>query len=323
MKIISLFWHSVDSNSIYSEKFCSSNPTVSLFKEQIKFIVDNYTPISIFDFVKIRDDKNLIGYYKKPPILLGFDDGFKNVINYALPVLTEFNIPTTFFVIGEILKNPDFVPWYVEVEYLLRGTKKKMIVYEQKKIDLMLKQSRVLLRHLFSHSFKVCRSEEKRQELLNNLANLLAVERPKALDLHEDLLFVSKEDLINLSHTSLLTVASHAMTHRNLSSLTRKEQIYELEQSHLLLSRYCPSYYPTISYPDGSFNTDTISIATEIYKSAFAVLLGSSYRNLFAYPRLCIENNTIQELAYATSYKRVHYLLPLKKFLHRIGKRRI
>ncbi len=316
MKILSLFWHSVETDSINPENLVFSNPTASMFRGQIKFIVANYTPISIFDFMKITKNKSLIRSYAKPPVLLGFDDGFKNVIDLALPVLNEFKIPALFFVIGEILKNPDFVPWYLEMKHLTRKTKKKTVIYDKNNVDLVSKKDRKLLWHLFASSFLSLRSEEDRQRLLTNFASLLGVERPKNSELDNDLCFVSKEDLSKISSTSLLTVASHAMTHRNLASLTYEEQVYELEQCDLLLKEHCPAYYPTFSYPDGSFNTETIEIAKRIYKSAFAVSRNSSYSNLYAYPRIGIGCNTVQELAYVTSFTRMNFLLPIKRFLH-------
>jgi hypothetical protein len=112
------------------------------------------------------------------------------------------------------------------------------------------------------------------------------------------------------------------MTHRYLATLTYAEQAYELEQSDLLLCEQCPSYYPVVAYPLGSFNDDTLSIANRIYKAGFATFLGSSYSNLYAYPRIGLGHNAVEELAYILSPKRLKYILPLKRFLHITGIRR-
>ncbi len=323
MKILSLFWHSVESDSIDPEYLDGSNPTASMFRDQIKYIVNKYTPISIVDFMKITEKRNLVYSFEKPPVLLGFDDGFKNVIDQALPVLNEFKIPAVFFVIGEILKNPNFVPWYVEMKHLIRKTKKKTVINDNVKTDLVSKKGRTFLMRHSTASFLSLRSESDRQRFLTNFASLLGIERTMVFELDDDLRFIDKENLSNLSSTSLLTVASHAMTHRYLTSLTYEEQVYELEQSDFLLKEHCPSYYPTVSYPLGFFNTDTIEIAKRIYKSAFAVYTGSSYRNLYAYPRIGIGHCSVQELTYTINPIRINYLLPVKRFLHNTGIRKI
>lgn len=273
--------------------------------------------------MKITRSKSPIHSYAKPPVLLGFDDGFKNVINHALPILNKFEIPVVFFIIGETLKNPNFVPWFVEAKQLIRRTKKKTVVYNNVEVDLVLKKGRKLLMHLFQTSFKTYRSEVDRQRLLTDFASLLGVERPMAFELDEDIRLVNKEDLSNLGSISLLTVASHTMSHRFLDSLTYEEQVYELEQSDFLLKEHCPSYYPVLSYPLGFFNKDTIDISKRIYKSAFATLLGSSYHNLYTYPRISIGHCTAQELVYRLGTIRLNYLLPIKRFLHNTGIRKI
>lgn len=315
-RILSVFWHSVESDSFSPDRVY---PTEHLFREHIKFLVANYTPISILDFLEIHEQKRSNDSYKKPPLLLGFDDGFKNVIHRALPILEEFRAPAVFFVIGAVLRNPYFVPWYVEVRHLIRRTTKKTLVYRGATLDLAGQPNVMHLRSLFAASFLACRSESDRQTLLQNFADSLGVTRPQAHDLDEDLQFVNGKDLAALPSSSLLTVASHAMTHRDLGILSDEEQVEELEVSDSLLRVQCPSYYPVIAYPNGSFNSKTLSIARRIYKAGFAVLLGASYRNPYAYPRIGIENDSVGEVAYAVSSKRRNYILPVKRFLHVTG----
>ena len=320
MKLLSLFWHSVEPDSTPEETLDCTNPTVSMFREHIKFLASNYTPIGISDFVNVARNKDVMHSYARPPVLLSFDDGFRNVITNALPILNEFKVPAVFFVIGKILKNPDFVPWYVEMNHLIRKAEPKNINYDNVNLNLASPQDCMKLQHLFDASFGSCSSEAERQSLLTKLANQLGVHRPVASELDEDLRFVNKEDLAGLSSSSLLTVASHAMTHRFLARLSYEEQLYELEQSDLLLAKQCPSYYPVIAYPGGSYNADTMGIAKRIYKAGFAATpLGSSYRNLYAYPRIGIGHDTVQELTYAISPIRLNCLLPLKRFLHISG----
>jgi peptidoglycan/xylan/chitin deacetylase (PgdA/CDA1 family) len=320
MKLLSVFWHSVEGGSNSANR---ADPTVPLFRDQVKFLTSNYTPVSTLEFLRIHQDKRLIYSYDKPPVLLGFDDGFKNVIRYALPVLDEFKVPAVFFVIGEILKNPNFVPWYIEVKQLVRRARRETVLYNNTYLDLSLQEDGVRLRRLFAASIRAAKSEADRQKLLIHLAELLGIDRPDGPDLDEDLRFVDREDLTSLTSSSRLTVASHAMTHRYLATLTYEEQASELEQSNRVLQEYCPSYYPVVAYPLGSFNQDTVNIASRIYKAGFATFLGSSYRNLYAYPRIGLGRNSVQELAYAVSPKRLNYILPLKRFLHATGIRRM
>jgi peptidoglycan/xylan/chitin deacetylase (PgdA/CDA1 family) len=289
------------------------------FRRHIKFLVEKYSPISIDEFMKIMDAKIPVDAYKTPPILLGFDDGFRNIIHLALPVLAEYRVPALFFVLGAVLKNPDFVPWFVEITHLLRKTKKSAIFFKNIKLDLTSHQSRTRLSGLIDRSFKACGSEFDRQLFLNQFARLVDVDRPTASELDEDLRLVNVRDLANLGAGSLLTVASHAMTHRHLATLTADEQFYELKESDRILRSYCPSYHPVISYPAGSFNAQTIAISRKIYEAGFAVLIGSSYRNLYAYPRVCIGPDSVEDLRYAIGEAQLKYVRPIKRLLHITG----
>ncbi len=322
MRVLSLFWHSIEPDSIPSEHLDGSNSTVSLFREQIRFIVEHFTPISIYDFMELTRSSHLFRSYSKQPVLLGFDDGFRNVLTQALPIVNEFRIPAVFFVTGEILKNPAFVPWFVEFKQLIRKARERVIHYGEVRIDLSLRQDYITLVHMFSASFRACKCESERQRLLTNLADSLGLGRIVGSELDADLQFATQQDLATLSASSLLTVASHAMTHRYLGSLTYEEQVEELAQSDSLLRKLCPSYYPVIAYPGGSFNTDTIAIAKRIYRAGFAVFSGSSYRNRYAHPRIGINYAPMQKFVYTVSPMRMNFLLPLKRLLHRVGIRR-
>jgi peptidoglycan/xylan/chitin deacetylase (PgdA/CDA1 family) len=316
MKLLSFFWHSVDPDTIDSDYMDGTNPTASLFREQVEFLRARYTPVSPFEFLEAAKKKT---FYTKPPVLLGFDDGFKNVLTQALPVLEEFRIPAVFFVIGQIIKDPNFVPWFIELKHLIRTAEKTLVVFSDLRFDLTSREDCARLANFFDISLRACRSEVARQMLLSTLANTLGLNRPVAADLDADLRFVNKEDLANLGAESFLTVASHAMTHRYLTSLTYEEQVAELHESDALLRKYCPSYLPIIAYPGGAVNADTISIAKTIYHAGFAVLLGSSYDNYYAYPRLGINYDTVQDLSYVVSPLRLNCLLPVKRILYTFG----
>jgi hypothetical protein len=220
---------------------------------------------------------------------------------------------------GEILKNPDFVPWYVEVIHLIRRAARNIVLHEGTRINLTVPADIAKLRGIVGAAFRRCRSEADRQTLLTNFANMLGSIRPKAHELDEDLQFVDGRDLANLTASSLLTIGSHAMRHYDLATLSYEEQVYELVESDHVLRQQCQCYYPVIAYPNGSFNAYTVNIGTRIYEAGFAVLLGASHRNIYAYPRIGLQRGSVREVAHAISPKRRNYILPLKRMLHVTG----
>jgi len=310
-----IVWHSVERETI-NQGFLegATNPSVSLFREQIGFLVDNYTPISIHEFLELMSGRART-VYKRPPVLLTFDDGFKNVIDQALPVLQQFAAPAVFFVIAEAVRNQQFIPWYVERTHLLRRTQKKVIKYCNRLFDLRFTNERKDLVRTFGLLFRSSSSDDHRAKLLTQLADALGVHRPARHELDDDLSFVSVSDLAMLQSSSLLTVASHTLTHPFLDALSYEEQYKELNESHLFLSRISAAYFPAVAYPGGAFDASAVSIAGKIYKCAFALQSGASFANSYAFPRISVGPDTIRHLAYAISPLRMRYFIPLKRFL--------
>jgi peptidoglycan/xylan/chitin deacetylase (PgdA/CDA1 family) len=261
--------------------------------------------------------------YGKPPVLLGFDDGFRTVIVNGLPILAQFNAPAIFFVVASVLKDPDFVPWFVEVRHILRKAKHKQIVYRGVDLDLTCRQDIMRVRRVLERNVRACRSEDERQRLLTAFATVFGVRRPIAAELDQDLRLVTRGDLGQLDGSPILAVGSHAMTHRHLADLSYEDQQYELSQSDSILREHSQVYCPVVAYPSGSFNATTVGIARDIYKAGFGVFLGSSYRNRFAYPRVGLGQHSAGEVAYVLSSVRLNWLLPIRKWLHVTGLRRV
>jgi hypothetical protein len=205
---------------------------------------------------------------------------------------------------------------------LVRKSNKKALKYNGNRFELKKKNEKISLIKYLTVRFKECKSEDERKAFLKSLSKIFEIERPFRSNLDEDLLLVTKEDLSALGKESLLTISSHSMTHIPLANLNREEQTYELEKSNLILSENCSSYYPVIAYPNGSFNEDTIDIAQKFYKFGFAVFFGSSYNNLFKYPRISIHSYNAKKLEYVLSPLRLNLLLPLKRFSYYTGLRK-
>jgi peptidoglycan/xylan/chitin deacetylase (PgdA/CDA1 family) len=312
-QVLSLFWHGVESDAVAPEYRDDTTSTVSGFREQIRFLTSRYTPISVSNFLDVVvGSRHVLESFAKPPVLLGFDDGFRSVITRALPVLHEFGAPAVCFVIGETFRGSEFVPWFVEVKQLVRRARAEKIVYDGLRMDLARAEHRARLRRLVGISFRRCTSEEERQNLLTRLAEMLRLPRPKASQLDEDLQFASEAELCDARVGSLLAVGSHAMSHRGLGDLTVGEQDRELEESDAVLRR-CAAYVPVVAYPDGSFDSHTIVSARRIYQAGFAVTKGSSYGNLFAYPRIAVNGDGVRELEYSISFIRRRLILPVRR----------
>jgi len=317
-RVLSVFWHGVRPEST-PPGHDSTDPSAAQFEAHIEFLTARFTPISISDYLSLADGRPLSKSFAKPPVLLGFDDGFRSVITTALPILARLNAPAIFFVVGEVIRTPAFVPWFVEMKHIVRRARTKRVTYREVSLDLGRAEDRRRARHLVASAFRTTTSETERQSLMEDLADCLGVPRPVQQDLDEDLRFVTEGDLAGLDTSSRLAVGSHAMTHRYLSQLSYDDQAHELQMSDSLLRERVPSYYPVIAYPAGSFNNATIALAEKTYRAGFGVFLGASHRYRYAYPRVGLAGGPVSEVARAVSPLRLNCFLPIKRWLYASG----
>ena len=74
----------------------------NLFKKQIKFYKEKFNIISVDDLIEILNKKRK---YKKPCLLLTFDDGYKDHYKYVFPLLVKEKIKGCFYPPVDILKG--------------------------------------------------------------------------------------------------------------------------------------------------------------------------------------------------------------------------
>ena len=84
----------------------------SKFKEQLIFLKKNYNLVSLDNLLDFKKNK-------KFNISITFDDGYKDNLIYALPILNELNVPATIYVITKFFEN-DFSVWWFEMLYKVK-----------------------------------------------------------------------------------------------------------------------------------------------------------------------------------------------------------
>lgn len=76
--------------------------------------------------------------------------------------------------------------------------------------------------------------------------------------------FLNRQELIELSKTSGVTIGSHGHAHTHLGELSPSEVFSDLQHSKDWLEQVIQLPVTTLSYPHGSYNSDVLRIAAEI-----------------------------------------------------------
>ncbi len=243
--------------------------TPEMFEEQMAFISKNYNCLNIYQAID-HLSKDML---PENTVIVTFDDGYKDNITYALPILKKFNVPAEIYITtGFPDKTCDL--WWYELEHLLRELdylsfewNNKHYSWDLKRLELKYEAYRDI-RTLFVTSS------------LDNQKVLLEILRSSNNDSSfttEDY-SMSWEDIIELGRDPLIAIGAHTISHPSLSQLTDEDVYKEMKGSKDRLEEMLKHPIETFSYPFGSSveaDRRVSLIAEKIgYKCALACMYG-------------------------------------------------
>jgi peptidoglycan/xylan/chitin deacetylase (PgdA/CDA1 family) len=263
--------------------------SVELFEKCIKYISSNFTVITIEELLN-----NNISFTKLNYATISFDDGYKDNIEYAVPILAKYNVKASFYVVTDCIEK-NIPTWTYILEYLFQKSANQQISinFDFLPSDLNIKDlsdSRNKIEYVKKlKPFLKKISHEKRQLVLNEVIKAFNdIPLPKIMMSWEDL-----KSLIASGHV----IGSHTVTHSMLGTMNNEEELrFELEESGNIINRKLGFFPLTISYPVGSYNNDVIRLSKMAgYKLGLAVKqqpYNPICDNLFEIPRIELYNES-------------------------------
>jgi peptidoglycan/xylan/chitin deacetylase (PgdA/CDA1 family) len=228
--------------------------TTEAFAACVQFIKHNY------NIVGLNDVLESLGRTKplpKRPMLITFDDGWRDNLEWALPILGE--TPWTVFVASDVTEARTI--WWQEV--ILWSLRQKLTTFEQLK---ELAAPRVPSLGRFD-------TENSQMELLVLFGRLPAPERDLILSpLKEQCMrgyvgpqMMDKNDLQTLRRRGV-TIGAHGASHVPLSLLPDPES--DLRSAKNALAQYGAEH--AVSFPHGRYNMSTVEICRRLgYRALF------------------------------------------------------
>ncbi len=262
---------------------------VSLFDKCVKHISNKYETI-LFEELAFSDNINTANRYAT----IMFDDGFKDNMEYAIPILEKYrckasfyvvtdcidkNIPTWTFILEFLFQFSENEDLILDFEFLLPELRIKKLVGKEAKLNYV-KKLKPFLKKLSDH---------ERDKVINCItASFSDVELPRIMMNWDDL-----KEIQNAGHY----IGSHTLSHQMLGTMSNSTEI----KNELLGSgnriKEMLGYFPlTISYPVGSYNETTKKIAQETgYKIGLAVkqnIFNPQKDDMFEIPRIELYNES-------------------------------
>ena len=265
---------------------------VSLFNTLIGYITRKYSVIQLEQHV-------LSGHpitKGKPLATVLFDDGYKDNIEYAVPVLQKHRCPASFYVVTDCIDR-NIPTWTYIVDHLLQNTGKKTIKLDQEFVPDSLRQNSF---NNYGEKLSVgsrlkpwmkSLSNDKRQIIMKDLQVAFDDVTPPIDKM------MSWEDLRSMKSAGYI-IGSHSVSHPLLATIQDEKELYnELNGSGIRIQEKLGQFPSTISYPVGSFDDRVINLSQQAgYKIGLAVkqeFYNTEKDNQFAVPRVELYNEPL------------------------------
>jgi peptidoglycan/xylan/chitin deacetylase (PgdA/CDA1 family) len=281
---------------------------VALFEKCISYISHHYQ-VRLLEDVALSDDIKSTDNIAT----LSFDDGYKDNIVYAVPILAKYNCKASFYIVTTCI-DQNIPTWTYILEYIFKKTKVSQINLDfdflpvgLQVIELPTEKIRLeYVKKLKPYLKKI--SHEERNQILKKITDTFA-------DVNLPRIMMNWDDLSQL-HRAGHYIGSHTLSHCMLGTMTDQAEIKsELLLSGQLIQKHLGYFPKTISYPVGSYNDTTIKLSREAgYSIGLAVkqkLYDPAHDSIFAVPRIELYN----ENWYKTKLRITNFIETIKKII--------
>jgi len=238
-----LLYHSISDDTALSEHRIH-NVTPNMFEKHISELCEVFQFVSMAEFASAEDPAGLAA--------ITFDDGYRNVLTNALPILEGAQIPASLCVNSSVLQGQ--INWRDKVRFLIKHDLTE---------DFMTTCSLPMTKGTF---YRFSKHPANNSALINEHLNEYFNDH--GIRIPQDSAYLDSKDLKSCTKShKILSVVNHGATHYVLSSLTDEQQAHEINEPRLWLSECSRCCLENVfSVPFGGsrdINDRSLEIATE------------------------------------------------------------
>jgi peptidoglycan/xylan/chitin deacetylase (PgdA/CDA1 family) len=233
---------------------------------------------------------------------LTFDDGYRDTLQWAYPILKEAGVPFAIYVPTSFPDRLGELWWLVLEAVIARNDRVGLAIGgRDRKFDCRTVAEK---RALFDELYWWLRSRPAEAELREAVRNLAAFYHVDIAAFCSELC-MSWRELAELATDPLVTIGAHTVTHPTLAKLTKDNARSEMDLSRSVIEAALAVRPQHLSYPFGdrtSAGAREFEIAAELgFKTAVTtrpgVLFPEHARRLMALPRISL-NGDYQRIRY-------------------------
>lgn len=216
------------------------------FKQHMQYLRKKYNIVALNQLCDIIAFRKTIPDYS---VAITFDDGYRNVFENAFPVLRQYNIPCTIFLISKAVRDDDW-QWADKLEYMIDISSTESInifgrTYKLKNVKLKSRFLVFIMRELKKID------DDKRKKIMEDLISKLDVCIPKYPPAEYKLISYGQARQMSSGNISF---GSHTPEHTILPLERQQRTRTLIMESRNQIAKELGRDVDLFSYPNGSFN---------------------------------------------------------------------
>lgn len=290
-----LMYHRVDPRPLdpATSKSSAFHPNLILsvaaerFDRQMRHLRENCRVVSFPQAVRELRDGTRAGR----SVSVTFDDGYRDNLKDALPILERHGVPATIYVTTGLIDRTMLL-WWVELEFILKRASRVALDWEGSRIERecgTVEAKNSLFSELAGRFKRADRAGQR------SLMDRLRAQVPESFSYDDQVL--SWDEVRELDRHPLITIAAHTVDHSALIHASEASVLEEMRRSRERLERELGHSVPHFAYPFGSpaeaGARDFDLCREEGFETAVTTRAGHWHRghreHLTALPRIMVE----------------------------------
>jgi peptidoglycan/xylan/chitin deacetylase (PgdA/CDA1 family) len=279
-----LFYHRILPDDEFNDRESPNSSlvvTVSQFENQMEYLSKNYDVVSM-DALSEHIENDGKGYV----VAVTFDDGYKDNLLHALPILEKFKIPATIYITTRFPEGDTWMWWFEVWDHLNTAKNENEDIDEQNSV---IKKAAMMHKILRFNSLRIKILKLNSDDLNTFISSLTKSSIRKQFEP----LCLNWQEIIDLDSNPLITIGAHTHSHLNLRKLKSGDAYNEIFKSKMLLEAKLGHTIDYFAYPYGTSNEASVREYKMALECGFRLCVTTLTTNnlthdLMATPRLGI-----------------------------------
>jgi len=268
------------------------------FAEHVRFLKAHFEVISVQEYLTYRPGKGRV------PVVLTFDDGYRNNCSVVAPILRRYNVPALFFVCrrhataGHYLWNTHLVMLrerFPEKGFAFRGKFRSLEPSARETtLDLLLRELYALkpypqaMYDAIATEFPPLESFVEAAELADRCAGL------------------TEQHIAEMAQDKLFTFGVHTLDHAVLTECSDEEAVRQMSEGRQWLEGVIGRPCNLFAYPNGAYAKRTLAQVAEVgFTHSFAVRPVLRISQILELPRVGIYRPSLDIVGFKVVFGRL------------------